>query len=155
MNNVMAATLFALALSGCMQHPDTVPTMEEATKIVDRAEATFTSGDPVRIMEHYAPNAVLFDASHNEATNDRATATKWTESFVALKPRAFSPGKRILQLISEDVFISSGIATIEIDGPGGPQRIRMRYSDVYVEQPDGFWRIVHEHLSNLPDPTAK
>ena len=155
MNNVTATIVFAIVLSGCMEHEDTVPTLEEATKIVDRVEATFTSGDPVRIMEHYAPNAVFFDASHNEPTNDRATATKWTESFVALKPRAFSPGTRILQVISEDVFISSGIATIEIEGSAGPQKIRIRYTDVYEEQPDGFMRIVNEHLSNLPNPPPK
>lgn len=126
--------------------------MEEAGKIVDAAEASFTSGDPFRIMEHYAPDAVIFDPGQNEPTRDRAVATKWAESFVALKPTGFSPGKRNLQILSDHLIVSSGVATVTITGKNGPEKLRTRYTDIYKQQRNKVWLIVHEHLSNVPEP---
>ncbi len=130
------------------------PTIEEAGKIVDAAEASFTSGDSFRIMEHYAPGAVMFDAGNNEPTTDRAVATKWADAFVALKPTAFSPGKRTLQILTDHFIVSSGVATMTIAGGKGPEKVSIRYTDIYQQQPDKSWLIVHEHLSNLPKPAA-
>ncbi len=137
------------ALIGCRPASLPRPTDAEAAKIVDAAESTFTSGDPVRIMEHYAPDAVLFDADHGPPTDDRAVATKRVESFVAMKPTKFLPGKRKLQFFGDHTFISSGIATVEFEGPEGPVTHRIRYTDVYRQQPNRIWLIVHEHLSQL------
>jgi|CXWL01.1.fsa_nt_gi hypothetical protein len=130
------------------------PTAEEAAKIVDAAEASFTSGDSAKIMANYVPDAVFFDPGYNDPTNDRATATKWTDGFVALKPTAFSPGNRMLQVIDASTIISSGVGTMDITGPKGPEKSHMRYTDVYRKQADGSWLIVHEHLSNPPQPAA-
>jgi len=152
MKKLISAVACIVMLGACRPAWLPMPTQEEAGKIVDAAESTFTSGDPVRIMEHYAPDAVIFDPGQNEPTTDRAVATKWTESFVALKPVKFSPGKRHLQILGDHTIISSGVATIEITGKNGPETIRTRYTDVYKQQPDRTWLIVHEHLSNLPAP---
>lgn len=149
------AILCVVLAASCRPAKIEHPTLEEAGKIADAAEASFTSGDPFRIMEHYAPNAVYFDASTNEPTSDRAVATKWTENFVALKPVSFSPGKRIVQILGWHTFVSSGVATMEVSGKSGPEKISIRYTDVYQLQPDKTWLIVHEHLSNLPNPAAK
>lgn len=155
MKNFILSIACAISLTGCGPKWLPKPTQEEAAKIVDRAEASFLSGDPVRIMEHYAPDAVIFDPDQNMPTRDRAVATKWTESFVAAKPKSFSPGDRVLQILGDHTFISSGVATIEITGPKGPETVRIRYTDVYRQQPDRIWLIVHEHLSKLPYPEGK
>lgn len=155
MKKLALAIFFCVLVASCKPAKIEHPTLEEAGKIADAAEASFTSGDPFRIMEHYAPDAVYFDASTNEPTTDRAVATKWTESFVALQPTSFSPGKRNLQILGWHLFVSSGIATVEIKGKSGPEKIRIRYTDVYQLQPNKTWLIVHEHLSNLPNPAAK
>ena len=52
--------------------------------------------------------------------------------------------------LGEHVLISAGVAEIEIDGKDGPKKIKVRYTDVYQQQPDRMWLIVHEHLSKLP-----
>ena len=155
MKKISSAIFCVVLLASCK--PETIehPTLEEAGKIADTAEASFTSGDPFRIMEHYAPNAVFFDAANNEPTTDRAVATKWTENFVALKPVSFSPGKRNLQILGWHMFVSSGVATMVISGKNGPEKVSIRYTDVYQQQPDKSWLIVHEHLSNLPNPAVK
>lgn len=131
------------------------PTAEEAAKIVDDAEASFTSGDASKIMAHYTQDAVFFDPGYNEPTNDRATATKWAEGFVALKPTAYSPGNRMLQVLGTDTIISSGVGTMDATGPKGPAKMPLRYTNVYRKQSDGSWLIVHEHLSSLPKPVVE
>jgi hypothetical protein len=155
MKNFIMLIVCASALMGCGPKWLPKPTQEEAAKIVDQAEASFLSGDPVRIMEHYAPDAVLFDPEQNMPTRDRAVATKWTEGFVATRPKSFSPGERVLQILGDHTFISSGVATIETTGPKGPKTEQIRYTDVYRQQPDRMWLIVHEHLSKLPSPEER
>lgn len=126
------------------------PTAEEALATVESAEATFTSGNAEAIMAHYAPGAVFFDASIAEPTDDRATATKWTENFVAMKPSNLSTEGRKIQILDADTFIASGIGTLDAVVKGRPTKLSMRYTDVYEKQADGRWLIVHEHLSMPP-----
>lgn len=143
------------ALIGCRPANLPRPTDEEATKIVEAAESTFTSGDPVRILEHYAPDAVFFDADQGVATDDHAVVTKRIENFVAMKPTKFSPGKRKLQFFGDHLFISSGIATVEFAGANGPIVAKFRYTNVYRQQPNRMWLIVHEHRSKFEEGSAK
>ncbi|HEY1146918.1 MAG TPA: nuclear transport factor 2 family protein [Allosphingosinicella sp.] len=130
------------------------PTEAEVAAVVDRTEATFTSGNAETIMAHYAPGAVFFDPSVAEPTDDRATATKWTENFVSMKPTAFSPGARKIQVLDSDTFITSGVGTIDAVVDDRPTKLAMRYTDVYEKQADGSWLIVHEHLSMPPKGAA-
>lgn len=150
MNMRIVVAVCAAVLVSCRPASLPRPTDEEAKKIIDAAESTFTSGDPVRIMEHYANDAVLFDPEQGDPTDDHAVATKWTESFVAMKPTKFSPGERHLQFFGDHLFIASGVATVEFAGKAGPVTERVRYTDVYRQQPDRSWLIVHEHLSKYP-----
>lgn len=125
-------------------------TEAEAAAAIDKVEATFTSGNAQTIMANYAPGAVFFDPMVTEPTDDRATATKWTEGFVAMKPTAFSPGTRRIQVLDADTFISSGVGTMDATVDNRPTRLSMRYTDVYQKQSDGSWQVVHEHLSVPP-----
>ncbi|RJF94099.1 YybH family protein [Sphingomonas cavernae] len=130
------------------------PTEAEAAAAIDKVESTFTSGNAQTIMANYAPGAVFFDAMVAEPTDDRATATKWTEGFVAMKPSAFSPGARRIQVLDADTFISSGVGTIDATVENRPAKLQMRYTDVYQKQADGTWQVVHEHLSVPPKGEA-
>lgn len=154
MKAFISVIAMATMLVACKPANIEPPTAEEAAKIVDAAEASFTSGDSAKIMANYVPDAVFFDPGYNDPTNDRATATKWTDGFVAMKPANFSPGNRILQVLDAHTIISSGVGTMDITGPKGPEKSRMRYTNVYMKQPDRSWLIVHEHLSVPPQPAA-
>lgn len=144
----IAILLFA-ALSGCEGQAGI--TQAAAAKIASEAQASFTSGDTAKIMQHYAPSAVMFDAASAEPTHDRALQTHWTDQLVALHPRNFDPGKVQIQLLGPKAFVASGIASIEVATPQGYQKVHVRYSDVYQKQEDGQWRIVHEHNSAVPE----
>ena len=142
----------AVALAGCSKAPQP-PTQDEAKAIVDKAEASFTSGDAAKIMTFYAPGAVMFDVVAPAPTTNRGLQTKWTESFVAMKPSNFRvPDKRV-QVLDADTIIASGTGTVDAAAPK-PGPVTIRYTDVYQKQADGNWLIVHEHLSDVPKGSA-
>jgi ketosteroid isomerase-like protein len=126
----------------------TVPTEAEAAKIVDTAEAPWTSVDTAKIMSAYKEGAVMFDIVAASPSTDRATQNKWTDGFTAMKLTEKSIADKHVQVLDADTIVASGIATLKSGAQGEP--ISFRYSDVYERQPDGKWMIVHEHLSTPP-----
>jgi uncharacterized protein (TIGR02246 family) len=162
---ILAAT--ALVLAGCDSKTAitsdngtvtaksmTLPTAAEAEKIVGEAYASFTGGDAVKIMEHYAPNATFIDAANNAPTNDRTLITKWTADFAAMKPSDLVSSPRMVQVLDADTIVSSGIAAFLADVGGHRQRVSVRYTHVFQRQPDGRWLIAAEHNSVPPQPVS-
>lgn len=148
-STIILASLMLLA--GCKGAGSSGSISESAAaKIAAEAEASFTGGDSKAIMAHYAPGAVIFDPGTNAPSRDRAQQTKWTDALIAMHPRNFDPGKRIVQPLDADTFISSGLSSIQIETSQGLQTVHLRYSDVFRKQADGKWLIVHEHNSALP-----
>ena len=138
----------AIALAGCSNAAKSL-TQDEAKAIVDKAEASWTSGDTAKIMAFYAPGAVMFDVVAPAPTTNRGVQTKWTDSFVAMKPSNLRvPDKRV-QVLDADTIIASGTGTVDAAAPK-PGPVSIRYTDVYQKQADGNWLIVHEHLSDVP-----
>ncbi len=142
-------------LTGCTRTANKAPVGEpEAARIAADAEASFTSGNTAAIMSHYAPDAVIFDPGTNAPSQNRAVQSKWTDALVALRPTRFDPGKRTIQPLGPDAFISSGLATLEIPADQGSRAVHVRFTNVYQRQADGKWLIVHEHNSGLPVPES-
>ncbi len=129
-------------------------TEAEADRIVGEMHASFTSGDAFKIMDHYAPGAVLFDPTHAEPTGDRAVQTKWAAEFVTMKPSDLVSTPRQVQILGGDAFVVSGIAAFLADVGGNRQRLTARYSQLFQRQPGGSWKIVHEHMSLPPAPAG-
>ena len=154
---LLAASLAALA--ACTQQPApappeaaTVPTDAEAAAIVDGAEAAWTSADTGKIMAAYKEGGVWFDPVAVEPSADRATQTKWTDGFTAMKLTEKSIANKNVQVLDDDTIVASGIAMLKSGAAGEP--VTFRYSNVYQKQPDGKWLIVHEHLSAPPVEAA-
>ena len=153
---LLAASL--LALAACNQQPAAppqsaaAPTEAEAAAIVDAAEATWSSADTAKIMAAYKEGGVWFDPVAVEPSADRATQTKWTDGFTAMKLTEKSIANKNVQVLDDDTIVASGIATLKSGAEGEP--VTFRYSNVYQKQPDGKWLIVHEHLSATPAETA-
>lgn len=163
MRLILLVSLAALSLAGCDAQPkacvgqecgDPVTPMkqEEAEKIVADAHASFTSGDAFKIMEHYAPGASVFDPGHVEASTDRATQTKWAADFVAMKPSDLVTQSKEVRILGGDTIVASGIAAFLAQIGPNRERVSARYTQVYHQQPDGRWLIVHEHMSMPPAP---
>ena len=154
----------ALALTACEFKQATAPgdggavsssasiSQADAEKIVADAHASFTGGDAFKIMEFYAPGAVMFDPTHVEPTGDRAIQTKWAADFVAMKPSDLVTQMRAVQILDGDTIVASGIAAFLANVGPNRQRLSSRYTQVFQRQADGSWKIVHEHMSLPPAP---
>jgi len=148
-----------LALGACKQQAAeapkaaaTVPTDAEAAKIVDAAEAAWNSADTGKIMAAYKEGGVWFDPVAVRPSDDRATQTKWTDGFTAMKLSGLKVADKHVQVLDDDTIVASGIANFAKSDQGEP--VTFRYTDVYEKQPDGKWMIVHEHRSMTPREPA-
>jgi len=156
----MKHTIFLLgllALSACKQAgPGPAPVTEaEATKIAETAEATFTAGDVGKIMDQYAEGAVMIDASKPDPSADRKVATDSVRAFVSMKPQGYQVIDRHIQLVGPDAFVSSGIERFTVAAGTARPTVSARFSDVFQRQTDKSWKIVHEHMSMPPTPSAQ
>jgi len=155
MRTLVTCVMPLLALTGCMRAaPRHEPvTKEQATRIAEQAEATFTSGDLNAIMRQYADGAVMFDASHASATTDRKVQSAWAQSFVSMNPADYHVPDRQVQIVGPDAFVSSGTEVFTVAAGAARPTVSARFTDVYQRQKDGSWKIVNEHVS-MPPTTA-
>ena len=156
MRLLLISAIALLPVAGCKQAAsDHAPvTRAEATKIADRAEATFTTGDVNAIMRQYAAGAVMFDASHPELSTDRKVQTGWARDFVSMKPADYHVPDRQIQLVGPDAFVSSGTEVFTVEAGAARPTVSARFTDVFQRQRDGSWKIVHEHVSLPPAQPA-
>jgi uncharacterized protein (TIGR02246 family) len=152
-----AVLCFAIFAAGCQQqqagnHPPI--TAAEATKIAEQAEASFTTGDVRKVMDQYAPGAVMIDAASPNPSTDRKVQTGWGQAFVSMQPADFKVVDRHIQLLGPDAFISSGIETFTVAAGQARPTVSARFTDVFQRQRDGSWKIVNEHVSMPPAPAA-
>ena len=150
---ILSVGLFALA--GCKQPASEHQpvTQAEATKIAEAAEANFTTGSVDAVMRQYAKGAVMVDATHASPTTDRNVQTAWARDFVSMKPADYHVPDRQIQIVGPDAFVSSGTEMFTVAAGSARPTVSARFTDVYQRQPDGNWRIVHEHVS-LPPAVA-
>ena len=143
-----------LVIAGCKQAPpEHAPvTKAEATKIAEQAEANFTTGRAEDVIRQYAEGAVMFDAGHPNFSTDRRVQTGWARDFVSMKPADYRVPDRQIQLLGPDAFISSGTEMFTVAAGSAQPTISARFTDVFQRQPDGGWKIVHEHVSLPPPP---
>ena len=141
-----------LAIAGCKQAPagHAAVTKAEAATIAELAEANFTTGKVDDVMRQYAEGAVLFDAGHPALSTDRKVQTAWARDFVSMKPADYHVPDRQIQLLGPDAFISSGTEVFTIESGTTRPTLSARFTDVFQRQPDGSWKIVHEHVSLPP-----
>ncbi|MBV9528661.1 nuclear transport factor 2 family protein [Sphingomonas sp.] len=144
-----------LVLAACKpaQNGQSPVTMDEATRIAEQAEGTFTRGDVGAIMRQYADGAVMFDASHAGLTTDRKVQNGWAQSFVSMKPADYTVADRQIQIVGPDAFVSSGTETFTVAAGAARPAVSARFTDVFQRQKDGSWKIVTEHVS-MPPTTA-
>jgi len=158
---VAAATL---ALAGCevKQAGKDAPaagqsaerlTQADAEKIVADAEAAWSGGRIEAVMANYADGAVVFDTSTLPPTTDRNVQTRGNAAFLTREPADFRVDPRNVQLLDNDTIVASGVLSFTANVGAARQMLRTRYSQVYQRQPDGSWKIVHEHMSAPPPGT--
>ncbi len=155
----------AIALAGCEVKPagTTAPaagesaeqlTQAQADKIVADAEAAWSGGQIEPVMANYADGAVVFDTSTLPPTTDRNVQTRGNAAFLTMKPADFRVDPRNVQLLDNDTIIASGVLSFTANVGAARPVLKTRYTQVYQRQPDGGFKIVHEHMSSPPPGTG-
>ena len=148
----------ALALAACNSGGNPVAGAKPSDVGQDEARAAyeglsqaFASGDSMRIMDHYAPGAVILDAGHVKPTTDRQLQTKWTAQFATMNPADFVTSDLQIQPLGPDAFVATGLSGFTVDVGDTRQLLHVRFNQVFKKQPDGRWLVVNEHIS-MPPP---
>ena len=156
----------AIGLAGCdvqksttadgAQHSAASKTLNQADaeKIVTNAEAAWNSNRVETVMANYADGAVVFDTSTLPATTDRNVLTRGNAAFLTMKPADFRVDPRNVQLLDNDTIVASGVLSFTANVGAARPVLKTRYTQVYQRQPDGSFKIVHEHMSSPPPGTG-
>ena len=129
-------------------------TQAEAEKIVAAAEGGWSSDRVETVMANYADGAVVFDTTTLPPTTDRNLQTRGNASFLTMKPADFRVDPRHVQLLDNDTIVASGVLSFTATVGMARPVLKTRYTQVYQRQPDGAFKIVHEHMSSPPPGTG-
>ena len=128
-------------------------TQADAEKIVADAEAAWGGNRIEAVMDNYADGAVVFDTSTLAPITDRNVQTRGNAAFLTMKPADFRVDPRHVQVLDDDTIVASGILSFTANVGTGRRLLKTRYTHVYQRQPDGSFKIVHEHMSSPPPGT--
>ena len=83
-------------------------------------------------------------------TTDRNLQTRGNAAFLTMKPADFRVDPRHVQLLDNDTIVASGVLSFTANVGAARPVLKTRYTQVYQRQPDGSFKIVHEHMSVAP-----
>ncbi|MFJ3876349.1 SgcJ/EcaC family oxidoreductase [Streptomyces sp. NPDC090077] len=109
------------------------------------------TGDPKKVADLYAGDAVLLPTVSNKVRTDRAQIVDYFEHFLQKKP----VGKKvqsIVNVLDKDSAMDTGVYEFTLTDPatGAKSTVAARYTYEY-EKRDGKWLIVNHHSSKMPE----
>lgn len=153
---VTVTTVLALGSLGTVaatagpQH-DTKPSKKQIAALFDGWNAALKTGDPEKVANRYASDAVLLPTVSNKIRTDRAEIVDYFEHFLPNKP----VGKKvetIVNVLDSNSAIDTGIYEFTLTDPktGEKRVVEARYTYEY-EKRGGKWLIVNHHSSVMPE----
>ena len=130
--------------------PPALPSQDEIAGLFDQWNAALATGDPEKVADLYAPNAVLLPTLSNQVRTNRAEIVNYFTHFLQSKPRG-TIDREIITVIDPQIAINAGTYTFTLTQDGQPQNVQARYTFVYQKE-NGTWLIVNHHSSKMPEP---
>ena len=128
-----------------------LPSQDQIAALFDQWNAALATGDPNKVADLYAPNAVLLPTVSNQIRTNRAEIVDYFTHFLESKPQG-KIDRGIITVIDPQTAINAGIYTFELIQDGQLQNVQARYTFVYQRQ-NGKWLIVNHHSSKMPEGT--
>lgn len=151
-----AATAGLVALSACSTGnaqsatlPASQPTQQAIAGLFTEWNAALATGDPEKVADLYAPDAVLLPTVSNNVRTDRAEIVDYFQHFLENKPSG-KIEQEVVNVLDTDTAINTGVYRFALTQNGTPQQVEARYTFVY-ELRDGKWLIVNHHSSAMPE----
>ncbi|NGY60511.1 SgcJ/EcaC family oxidoreductase [Lentzea sp. NEAU-D13] len=146
----------AALVVGCSSAPaqttanaDTKPSDEQIKALFTDWNAALATGDPEKVADRYAPNAVLLPTVSNQVRSTRAEIVDYFVKFLQSKPSGTILDSHVAVLNADDA-IDAGTYRFALTQDGKPTTVDARYTFVY-EKVDGKWLIVNHHSSAMPE----
>jgi uncharacterized protein (TIGR02246 family) len=145
------ATTNAASSNAGQQAPqaEAKPTDDQVKALFNDWNAALATGDPQKVADRYAPNAVLLPTVSNNVRSSRAEIVDYFEHFLKNKPSGTILESHIAVLNADDA-IDAGTYRFALTQDGKPTTVDARYTFVY-EKIDGKWLIVNHHSSAMPE----
>ncbi|GAB3002401.1 SgcJ/EcaC family oxidoreductase [Saccharothrix stipae] len=156
---VAVTTALTAALTGCGtaagdEQSTAATTTAAARPATPEVQALFgdwnralATGDPQRVADLYAPDAVLLPTLSNNVRSDRAEIVDYFEHFLANKPSGEVLESHVA-VLGPDAAIDAGVYRFTLAANG--TKVDARYTFAY-ERIDGKWLIVNHHSSAMPE----
>ncbi|MDW4907991.1 SgcJ/EcaC family oxidoreductase [Streptomyces sp. ADMS] len=127
------------------------PTEKEIAALFDGWNETLQTGDPAKVTDRYADDAVLLPTVSNKIRTNHAEIEDYFHHFVENKPVG-TKTKTVINVLDDDSAIDTGSYYFTLTDPktGEKSRVDARYTYEY-EKRDGKWLIVNHHSSMMPE----
>jgi uncharacterized protein (TIGR02246 family) len=147
---VTAATVTA-GISAAGAEESKKPTEKQIAALFDGWNAALRTGDPEKVADRYAKDAVLLPTLSNKVRTDRAGIVDYMEHFLQNKP----VGKKVethIDVLDDNSALDAGVYRFTLtDHETGKKRVvEARYTYEY-EKRGGKWLIVNHHSSAMPE----
>ncbi|QOV36737.1 SgcJ/EcaC family oxidoreductase [Streptomyces ferrugineus] len=127
------------------------PSEKQIAGLFDQWNASLRTGDPEKVADRYASDAVLLPTLSNKVRADRAGIVDYFDHFLDNKP----VGTKIethINVLDANSAIDAGVYEFALTDPetGEKSTAKARYTYEY-EKRDGEWLIVNHHSSKMPE----
>jgi len=130
---------------------DGKPTKKQIAALFNGWNAALQTGDPEKVTERYADDAVLLPTVSNKIRTDHAGIEDYFEHFLVNKPVG-KKTRTIINVLDKNSAIDTGSYVFTLTDPktGEKREVNARYTYEY-EKRGGQWLIVNHHSSAMPE----
>ncbi|MDQ0750146.1 uncharacterized protein (TIGR02246 family) [Streptomyces africanus] len=127
-------------------------TKAQVLGLFDQWNAALQTGDPQKVADLYAKDAVLLPTVSDNVRTDRAEIVDYFEHFLRKKP-AGTKVESVVNVLDRDTAIDTGVYEFALTDheTGAKSTVKARYTYAYEKQPNGTWLIVNHHSSKMPE----
>ena len=125
------------------------PTQQQIAVLFDEWNAALATGNPEKVADLYAPDAVLLPTLSPQIRTTRAGIVDYFTHFLPSKPQAVIT-QEIITVLDRNDAINTGLYTFTLTQDGVLQQVHARYTFVY-QRTNGAWLIVNHHSSLVPE----
>jgi uncharacterized protein (TIGR02246 family) len=125
------------------------PTEQEIAALFDEWNAALATGNPEKVADLYAPDAVLLPTLSPQIRTTRAGIVDYFAHLLPSNPQAVIT-QEIITVLDRNNAINTGLYTFTLTENGVQQQVPARYTFVY-RRTNGEWLIVNHHSSVVPE----
>lgn len=142
-----AAAISALSISAQAQQATkcALATKGDVEKLFDRWNASLKTGDPQKVADNYAEDAILLPTVSNKPRLTREERVDYFKEFLKKEPVGVIDS-RVIKIGCNSV-VDAGLYTFTLHGH---DQVHARYTFTY-EFKNGKWAIAHHHSSVMPE----